>query len=219
MFQLCTKFKDVPFHFWIDETNETSKNFWATARQIGKLLGFRNGKAIEKIANAHHFHLYHPVNVTFSNGRTKTLYRFMDMIKFCKSARLPEHTANEIIDFLWKISDDVYAMKTGTCINITSSDNDDDDYDNDNGNKKDKSKDTSKECPQDSQESADKAAPDCDVVKFMKGIRHELSHVLSQIESIRERITLLQAEKRSEAHREAKFWEELGSLCSFLSKC
>lgn len=209
MFQFCTKFKGVPFSFWIDEDEAHSKNFWATARQIGKLLGFRNGaRTIEKIRHSN-FAVFKPMEVTFMNGEKKILYSFMDMLKFCKHSDLPERVVDGIVDFLWKIAEDVYDMKTGRAINKGSDDEDDakDLYVEDKDDK-----DTERP-----QESADKAAPDCDVINFMKEIRHELAHALVQIGAIKKQVEQLQAEKENEARSEARFWQGLGELCGFLS--
>ena len=182
MIKVGTKFKDMDFFFYVDE-DEEGRNFWATPRQIGKLLGFRKpGKAIAKIINLHPESFKHCMRIKFNvNGEAveKTLFDFKDMLKFCKYSELPKSDVDAIVDFLWEIFDekDIEEMKEQARNRRSQADN------------APKAEQDETECPKEH-----KAAPDNEAVALLKELRHEFAHLLQQIGDLRADIKQLQKE-------------------------
>ena len=180
MLQFGANFKSVMFFFWID-ADEVSKNFWATAKQIGRLLGLRRPhRAIERIVSNNPCACFKPMEITFSDGEVKTLYSFKDMLKICKYSKLPQKVLDEVVDFLWDIAEEVPTMLESSDFKKRMGENEE-------------SKDIS---PEDNKCSAEKEdVPDNETIQVMKEIRHELSHLIYNIGELRKEIKALQKEK------------------------
>ena len=117
-FQLVksTQFNGFEFDCYKDTDNEntSSKEFWATREQIGRLLEYEDPTdAIAKIhkRNPERLDMFSRVDKLSSveGARTVvrevTLYSFKGLLEICRCSNQPK--AHQVIDFLWDIADEI----------------------------------------------------------------------------------------------------------------
>ena len=86
-------------------------DFWATREQIGRLLGYNNPQdAIAKIHRRNRNRLDKfsrgGQNVqTLGGTQATTVYNFKGLLEICRWSNQPK--ANDVIDFIWNIADDL----------------------------------------------------------------------------------------------------------------
>lgn len=185
MIKIGTKYKDMDFFFYVDE-EEDGRDFWATPRQIGKLFGFRKpNKAIAKIISLHPESFKHCMKVRINdNGKAveKTLFDFKDMLKFSKYSELPKSEVDARVDFLWEIFNekDLDEMKEQVRNRRSQEEN---------------APETEHEarCPQERISTPDNEG----VVPLLKGIKHELTHVLYELGELKSQVKALKAENKA----------------------
>ena len=95
-------------------------DFWATREQIGRLLGYSSPRtAIRKIHNRNHERLDKFSKSVFlpkpnkrdqfdppiESVQAATVYNFKGLLEICRWSNQPK--ANDVIDFIWNIADDL----------------------------------------------------------------------------------------------------------------
>ncbi len=119
--QLITsrQFNGFTLDCYVEPEQEDKGAFWATRTQIGQLLGYAEpNDAIRKIHERNRERLdKFSTSVILSGvegGRTVTreviVYNFMGLLEICRYSQ--QDTANEVIDTLWAIADEI--RRTGS---------------------------------------------------------------------------------------------------------
>ncbi len=117
-FQLIksTQFNGLAFDCYkdTDTQNSSSKEFWATREQIGRLLGYedpvdaikkihkRNSERLDKFSRGDKMSLVEGERTVV---REVTIYSFKGLLEICRCSNQPK--AHQVIDFLWDIADEI----------------------------------------------------------------------------------------------------------------
>ena len=99
-------------------------DFWATREQIGRLLGYKKpriaiakihdryrerfdkfSKQVELHTENYRSQLGNGKNTYSENAKTATVYNFKGLLEICRWSNQPK--ANDVIDFIWNIADDL----------------------------------------------------------------------------------------------------------------
>ena len=90
---------------------DDESEFWATREQIGRLLGYKRPR--HAIANIHDrnkerldkFSRGTQIENPLGGTQMTTIYNFKGLLEICRYSNQPK--ANEVIDFLWEVADDI----------------------------------------------------------------------------------------------------------------